>query len=80
MDSLQKEMMETSEDLVECFTTNSTASKLKDDALAFLKEALMSKNHRREDYEELLCLSYLSLSGQSPDKPFHHPGALHQTW
>ncbi|KAG0727887.1 hypothetical protein GWK47_033694 [Chionoecetes opilio] len=55
-----------------------TASKLKDDALAFLKEALMSKNHPREDYEELLRLSYLFLGGEGPAKPFRRPGALHQ--
>ncbi|KAG0723174.1 hypothetical protein GWK47_043131 [Chionoecetes opilio] len=44
------------EDLVEFFATNDTASKLKERRLAFLKEALMSKNHPREDYEELLHL------------------------
>ncbi|KAG0728937.1 hypothetical protein GWK47_031394 [Chionoecetes opilio] len=41
-----RETVEISEDLVEFFATNDTASKLKDDALAFLKEALMSKNHQ----------------------------------
>ncbi|KAG0728147.1 hypothetical protein GWK47_033096 [Chionoecetes opilio] len=73
-----RETVETSEDLVEFFATNDTASKLKDDALAFLKEALMSKNHPREDYEELLRLSYLFLGGEGPAKPFRCPGALHQ--
>ncbi|KAG0705268.1 hypothetical protein GWK47_024524 [Chionoecetes opilio] len=38
----------------------------------------MSKNHPREDYEELLCLSYLFLGGEGPAKPFRRPGALHQ--
>ncbi|KAG0716602.1 hypothetical protein GWK47_009284 [Chionoecetes opilio] len=61
VDSSQRETVETSKDLVEFFATNDTASKLKDDALTFLKEALMSKNHPREDYEELLRLSYLFL-------------------
>ncbi|KAG0716138.1 hypothetical protein GWK47_010338 [Chionoecetes opilio] len=74
----RRETVETSEDLVEFFATNDTASKLKDDALAFLKEALMSKNHPREDYEELLRLSYLFLGGEGPAKPFRRPGALHQ--
>ncbi|KAG0726234.1 hypothetical protein GWK47_037027 [Chionoecetes opilio] len=74
----KRETVETSEDLVEFFATNDTASKLKDDALAFLKEALMSKNHPREDYEELLHLSYLFLGGEGPAKPFRRPGALHQ--
>ncbi|KAG0727484.1 hypothetical protein GWK47_034566 [Chionoecetes opilio] len=78
VDSSQRETVETSEDLVEFFATNDTASKLKDDALAFLKEALMSKNHPREDYEELLRLSYLFLGGEGPAKPFRRPGALHQ--
>ncbi|KAG0711437.1 hypothetical protein GWK47_020605 [Chionoecetes opilio] len=77
VNSSQREMVETSEDLVEFFATNDTASKLKDDALAFLKEAL-SKNHPREDYEELLRLSYLFLGGEGPAKPFRRPGALHQ--
>ncbi|KAG0730275.1 hypothetical protein GWK47_028563 [Chionoecetes opilio] len=80
VDSSQRETVETSEDLVEFFATNDTASKLKDDALAFLKEALMSKNHPREDYEELLRLSYLFLGGEGPAKPFRRPGALHQAW
>ncbi|KAG0714555.1 hypothetical protein GWK47_013921 [Chionoecetes opilio] len=78
VDSSQRETVETSEDLVEFFATNDTASKLKDDALAFLKEALMLKNHPREDYEELLRLSYLFLGGKGPAKPFRRPGALHQ--
>ncbi|KAG0724840.1 hypothetical protein GWK47_039783 [Chionoecetes opilio] len=78
VDSSQRETVETSEDLVEFFATNDTASKLKDDALAFLKEALMSKNHPREDYEELLRLSYLFLGGEGPATPFRRPGALHQ--
>ncbi|KAG0715569.1 hypothetical protein GWK47_011670 [Chionoecetes opilio] len=78
VDSSQRETVETSEDLVEFFATHDTASKLKDDALAFLKEALMSKNHPREDYEELLRLSYLFLGGEGPAKPFRRPGALHQ--
>ncbi|KAG0718982.1 U2 small nuclear ribonucleoprotein B'' [Chionoecetes opilio] len=78
VDSSQRETVETSEDLVEFFATNDTASKLKDDALAFLKEALMSKIHPREDYEELLRLSYLFLGGEGPAKPFRRPGALHQ--
>ncbi|KAG0724225.1 hypothetical protein GWK47_041072 [Chionoecetes opilio] len=78
VDSSQRETVETSEDLVEFFATNDTASKLKDDTLAFLKEALMSKNHPREDYEELLRLSYLFLGGEGPAKPFRRPGALHQ--
>ncbi|KAG0726267.1 hypothetical protein GWK47_036965 [Chionoecetes opilio] len=78
VDSSQRETVETSEDLVEFFATNDTASKLKDDALAFLKEALMSKNHPREDYEELLRLSYLFLGGEGPAKPFRRPGALHK--
>ncbi|KAG0724984.1 hypothetical protein GWK47_004858 [Chionoecetes opilio] len=78
VDSSQRETVETSEDLVEFFATNDTASKLKDDALAFLKEALMSKNHPREDYEELLRLSYLFLGGEGPAKPFRCPRALHQ--
>ncbi|KAG0722968.1 hypothetical protein GWK47_043521 [Chionoecetes opilio] len=78
VDSSQRETVETSEDLVEFFATNDTASKLKDDASTFLKEALMSKNHRREDYEELLRLSYLFLGGEGPAKPFRRPGALHQ--
>ncbi|KAG0713304.1 hypothetical protein GWK47_016498 [Chionoecetes opilio] len=78
VDSSQRETVETSEDLVEFFATNDIASKLKDDALAFLKEALMLKNHPREDYEELLRLSYLFLGGEGPAKPFRRPGALHQ--
>lgn len=59
----RREMAETSEDLVEFFTTNGTANKLKDNTLTFLKEALMSKNHPSKDYEEL-CLSYLFLNGE----------------
>ncbi|KAG0729047.1 hypothetical protein GWK47_003588 [Chionoecetes opilio] len=55
--SPQRETVETSEDLVRVLRPNGHCSKLKDDALAFLKEALMSKNHLREDYEELLRLS-----------------------
>ena len=49
--------METSEDLVQFFATSGTTSKLKDDALAFLKEALMLKNHPWEDYDAFLRLS-----------------------
>ncbi|KAG0725719.1 hypothetical protein GWK47_038071 [Chionoecetes opilio] len=74
----RRETVETSKDLVEFFATNDTASKLKDDALALLKKALMSKNHPREDYEELLRLSYLFLGGEGSAKPFRRPGALHQ--
>lgn len=46
--------------------------------MAFLKEALKSKNHLREDYEEFLRLSSLFHGGESPAKPFRRPGALHQ--
>ncbi|KAG0710019.1 hypothetical protein GWK47_023658 [Chionoecetes opilio] len=70
----RRETVETSEDLVEFFATNDTASKLKDDALAFLKEALMLKNHPREDYEELLRLSYLFFPGG--EGPPNHSAVL----
>ncbi|KAG0698746.1 hypothetical protein GWK47_025984 [Chionoecetes opilio] len=46
---------------------------------ALSEEGLMSKkNPPREDYEELLRLSYLFLGGEGPAKPFRRPGALHQ--
>lgn len=53
VNSLQKEMVKTLEDIVNFFATNDTASKLKDDALAFLKEVLISKNPFRKHYKEL---------------------------
>lgn len=79
VDSSQRETVETSEDLVKFLVTNGTSSKLKEDTLTFLKETLMSKNHPRENNEEL-CLSFLFLCGEGPGKPFHHTGTLHQAW
>lgn len=70
--------METLEDLIDSTATCGTARNLKENALGFLKEPLMSKNHSREDYEELLCLSFLFLGGEDPAKPFRYPGAFHQ--
>lgn len=74
----RRETVETPEDLVGSSVTSGTARNLKENALAFLKEPLMSKSHSREDYGEFLCLSFLFLGGEGPTKPFRHPGALHQ--
>lgn len=43
------------------------ASKLKNDALAFLKEALMSKNHSGKDYKELHFLTCSSVLKVQPN-------------
>ena len=45
--------------------------------MAFLEEAINQEKHPREDYEELLRLSYLFLGGDGQTKPFRYPGALH---
>lgn len=71
------ETAETCDDLIEFFATNSTARHLKDEMLTFLREALTTKKHPREDYEELLRLCYAFLGGEDP-KPLRRPGALHQ--
>ncbi|KAG0714529.1 hypothetical protein GWK47_013964 [Chionoecetes opilio] len=64
--------------LVEFFATNDTASKLKDDALAFLKEALMSKkpNPGRTMKNFSVSPTCSSVVKGQP-KPFRRPGALH---
>ncbi|KAG0717807.1 hypothetical protein GWK47_053694 [Chionoecetes opilio] len=65
----RRENGETSRTSLEFFATNATASKLKDDALAFLKEALMSKN-LQEDYEELLVSPTCSSVVKVQPNPF----------
>ncbi|KAG0726263.1 hypothetical protein GWK47_036966 [Chionoecetes opilio] len=75
----RRETVKTSGALVEFFATNDTPRKLKDDALAFSKGGLMSKNHPREDYKELLRLSYCP-GGEGPAKPSAVPEPPSSRW
>ena len=61
---------------VDLFLEDETLRRLREDMVKYLQDVATSREHPREDYQELLVLSLLYLGGKVPGYNLRRPGYI----